>query len=104
MKGPLQVTSISIIIVHRVQCIQYKTRHKASISMYSLTFCVRFLLPECHQWKSAVQTAAVMLRTPPLAVGRRPRPLPVCCARFWRRPRPAGRSHYIIISRMDASL
>jgi len=33
--------------------------------MYSLTFCVRFLLPERHQWKPAVQTAAVMLRTPP---------------------------------------
>jgi len=42
-----------------------KTRHRASTSMYSLTFCVRFLLPERHQWKSAVQAAAVMLRTPP---------------------------------------
>jgi len=42
-----------------------KTRHRASTSMYSLTFCVRFLLPERHQWKPAVQTAAVMLRTPP---------------------------------------
>ena len=52
--------------------------------MYSLTFCVRFLLPERHQWKPAVQTAAVMLRTPP------------------RRPPaggPAGRSHYVVISR-----
>jgi len=48
-----------------------KTRHRASISMYSLAFCVRFLLPECHQWKPAVQTAAVMLRTPPSAAGRR---------------------------------
>jgi len=33
--------------------------------MDSLTFCVRFLLSERHQWKPAVQTAAVMLRTPP---------------------------------------
>ena len=33
--------------------------------MYSLTFCVRIMLPERHQWKPAVQTAAVMLRTPP---------------------------------------
>jgi len=39
--------------------------------MYSLTFCVHFLLPERHQWKPAVQTAAVMLRTPPSAAGRR---------------------------------
>ena len=83
-----------------------ETRHRASTSMYSLTFCVRFLLPERHQWKPAVQTAEVMLRTPPSAAGR-PRPLPVCGARFWgsppvarrspaggaRRPRPAGRSH-----------
>ena len=76
------------------------TGHRASTSVYSLTFCVRFLLPEGHQWKPAVQTAAVMLRTPPSAAGR-PRPLPVCGARFWgrppspagaRRPRPAGRS------------
>jgi len=29
----------------------------------SLTFCVRFLLPERHQWKPTVQAAAVMLRT-----------------------------------------
>ena len=41
--------------------------------MYSITFCVRFLLPERHQWKPAVQTAAVMLRTPPPSpAGRRP--------------------------------
>ena len=40
--------------------------------MYSLTFCVRFLWPERHQWKPAVETAAVMLRTPPSTAGRRP--------------------------------
>jgi len=34
--------------------------------MYSLTFCVRVMLPERHQWKPAVQAAAVMLRTPPV--------------------------------------
>jgi len=33
--------------------------------MHSLTFCVRVLLPERHQWKPAVQAAAVMLTTPP---------------------------------------
>ena len=41
------------------------TRHRASTSMYSLTFCVPVMLSECHQWKPAVQAAAVMLRTPP---------------------------------------
>jgi len=74
------------------------TRHRASTIMYSLTFCVRFLLPERHQWKPAVQTvqtAAVMLRTPPVA-GQSP-------AGGARRPGPAGRSHYVVISR-DAQL
>jgi len=33
--------------------------------MYSLTFCVRVMSPERHNWKPAVQVAAVMLRTPP---------------------------------------
>ena len=98
-----------------------RTRHRASTNMYSLTFCVRFLLPERHLWKPAFQTAAVMLRTPPVG-GRspagRPRPLPVCGARFWgrppvarrspaggaRRPRPAGRSHYDVISRDERKL
>jgi len=41
------------------------TRHRASTSMYSLTFCVRVMLLEHHHWKPAVQVAAVMLRTPP---------------------------------------
>jgi len=58
--------------------------------MYSLTFCVRFLLPERHQWKPAVQTAAVMLRTPHVA-----RRSPADGA---RRPCPAGPSHYVVIS------
>jgi len=40
------------------------TRHRASTSIYSLTFCFRAMLPERHQWKPAVQAAAVMLRTP----------------------------------------
>jgi len=46
--------------------------------MYSLTFCVRVMLPERHQWKPAVQAAAVMLRTSP-----RQRPVtgqPATCA------------------------
>jgi len=36
-----------------------------STSMYSLTFCVRIMSPERHQWKPWVQAAAVMLRTSP---------------------------------------
>jgi len=63
--------------------------------MYSLTFCVRFLLPERYQWKPAVQTAAVMLRTP---LRRRPvagRPA-APASRMWRAvlaapPSPPGR-------------
>jgi len=33
---------------------QIQTRHRVSTSMYSLTFCIRFLLPECHQWKAHI--------------------------------------------------
>jgi len=40
--------------------------------MYSLTFCVRVMLPERHQWKPAVQAAAVMLTTPPPVGGQSP--------------------------------
>ena len=80
--------------------------------MYSLTFCVRLLMPERHQWKPAVQTAAVMLRTPPVG-GRSAAPAsrmrravlgapPVTRrspAGGARRLRPDGRSHYVVISR-----
>jgi len=45
---------------------QTVTRHRASTSMYWLTFCIRVMLPERHQWKPAVQAAAVMLRMPPV--------------------------------------
>jgi len=77
--------------------LQEITRHRASTSMYSLTFCVRFLLPERQQWKPAFQTAAVMLRTTPVggrspAAGRARFP---CAARGFggaaRRPPVAGR-------------
>ena len=51
---------------------QTLTRHTASTSMYSLTFCSRVMLPERHQWKPAVQAAAVMLRTPPSTASHRP--------------------------------
>jgi len=43
-----------------------QTRHTASTSMYSLTFCVRIMSPECHHWKPAVQATTVMLRMPPV--------------------------------------
>ena len=56
------------------------TRHRASTNMYSLTFCVRVMLPERQQWKPAVQAAAVMLSMPPVD-GQSPasqsRPLPI---------------------------
>jgi len=90
-------------------------RHRASTSMYSLTFCVRFLLSERHQRKPAVQAAAVMLRTPrrrpitgeaatPTSHIRRAilRTSPVTrqsAASSARRPRPAGRSHKVVMSR-----
>ena len=90
-----------------------KTRHTASTSMYSLTFCVHFLLPECHQWKPAVQTAAVLLRMPPSTANQRRAShahFPYTARNFENapvtrqsaassahRPRPAGRSHYVII-------
>jgi len=58
--------------------------------MYSLTFCVRFLLPERYQRKPSVQATAVMLRTPPVegqSPASQPRPLSVYGAQFWERPR-----------------
>ena len=77
------------------------TRHRASTIMYSLTFCVRVMLPERQQWKPAVQAAAVMLRTPPVdgqSPASQPRPLPIYGTQFWERPsslashRPAARA------------
>jgi len=55
--------------IHRLQVrvqrtIQQSTRHTASTE-HSLTFSVRVMLPERHQWNPAVQATAVMLRTPP---------------------------------------
>jgi len=91
------------------------TRHRTSTSMYSLTFCVRFLLPERHQRKPAVQAAAVIFRTTPSTANHRRAShahLPYTARNFEnapitrqsaasiaRRPRPAGRSHYVVISR-----
>jgi len=68
-------------------------RHIASTSVYgsrySLTFCVRVMLPERHESKPAVQDAAVMLRTPPSPASHRPA----------ARAHPAERSHYVVVSR-----
>jgi len=71
------------------------TRHRASTSMYSLTFCVRFLLPERHQWKARIADCRSNVENAP---SRRPvaggpaAPLAVCGARFCGRPpSPAGR-------------
>ena len=57
-----------------------QTRHTASTSMYSLTFCVRVMSPERRHWKPAVQATAVMLRTPPVdsqSPASEPRPLAI---------------------------
>ena len=91
---------------------QLPTRHRAS--MYSLTFCVRFLLPEHNQRKPAVQATAVMLRTPPVdgqSQASQPRPLSIYGAQFWECPRyppvsgqqcaqtpPSRPFHYVVIS------
>ena len=55
-------------------------RHTHTDARDHNTFCVRFLLPERHQWKPAFQTAAVMLRTPAVdgqSPASQPRPLPI---------------------------
>ena len=57
----LKVLNLRIYLVTH----DYITRHRASTSMHSLTFCVRVMLPERHQWKPTVQAATVMLKTPP---------------------------------------
>ena len=80
----MMVTMTVIMLVTKT------TRHRASISMYSLTICVRVMLPERHQWKLAVQAAAVMLRTPPPSMASHQ---PAA------RTDPAERSHYVVILR-----
>ena len=89
-----QLQGIQVSMLGWFSVIIIATRHRASTNMYSLTFCVHFLLPECHQWKPAVQTSAVMLRTPPVdgqSTASRPRPLPIYGAQFWECfPSPAS--------------
>ena len=108
----------SEFFICKITAMQYssKTRHRASTSMHSLTFCVGVMLPECHQWKPAVQTTAVMLRTPPhrrLVTGKPATPTShIWRAILWthpvtrqsqassaRTPRPDSHSHYVVISR-----
>jgi len=55
--------------------------------MYSLKFCVRFLLPERYQRKPAY--GAQFWECPVIHQS---------AASSARRPRPAGRSHYVVIS------
>jgi len=57
--------------------------------VYSLTFCVRVVLPERHHWKPTVQAAAVMLRMPAVdgqSPASQPGPLAIygaqCCERL----------------------
>ena len=52
--------------------------------MYWLTYCVRVMLPERHQWKPAVQ-AAVYVENAPIdgqSLASQPRPLPIYGAQF----------------------
>jgi len=88
--------------------LQVGTRHRASTSMYSLTFCVRFLLPERHQRKPAVQAAAVMLKTPSSTANHRRAShahFPYTAHNFENAPRhPPGRSHYVVTSRDGGKL
>ena len=120
----LSTESVSILYhfgTYQMSPLAYETRHRASTSMYSLTFCVRFLLPERHQRKPAVQAAAVMLRTPPSPVdshspashahfpymARNFENAPITrqsAASSACRPRPASRSHYVVISRDGCTL
>jgi len=58
--------------------------------MCPLTFCVRVMSPERHQWKPAVLVAAVMLRTPPVddqSLASQPRPVVIYGAQCWKCPR-----------------
>jgi len=64
MKMELLPTNIGYFSSQILGCNKL-TRHRANTSMYSLTFCVRVIPPERHQWKSSVQASAVMLRRPP---------------------------------------
>ena len=63
-------TTISFHI-HYTTSTTSSTRHRASTSMYSLTFCVRFLLRERHQRKPAVQAASNVKNAPSTANHRR---------------------------------
>jgi len=60
-----------------------ETRHRASTGMYSLTFCIRVLLPECHEARSPgrrsnVENAPVDGQSP----ASQPRPLTIYGAQF----------------------
>ena len=59
--------------------------------MYSLTFCVRVMLPERHQWKPAVQAARSNVENAPSPSTASHRPA--------ARADAAERSHYVVISR-----
>ena len=71
-------------------------------TLYSLTFCVRFLLPERHQWKPRIPDCRSNVENAPSRRAGRPPRLPYVARGFGgvtRRASPAGRSHYVVISR-----
>jgi len=84
--------------VHRHQIMSRKVRQNiATVNqayskqvLYSLTFCIRVMLPERHHWKPAVQATAVMLRTTSVdgqSPASQPRPLAIYGAQCWERLR-----------------
>ena len=97
---------------HRDRQALLLTRHRASTSMYSLTFCVRFLLPLRHQWKARIPDCRSNVENAPVGGGPAAPASRMLRAIFRtslvtrrspassaRRPRLAGRSHYVVISR-----
>jgi len=76
---------------------RYQTRHRASTSMYSLTFCVRWERPPpstaSHRQASHGHFPYTARNSENAPVTRQS---PASSA---RRPRPDGRSPYVVISR-----
>jgi len=57
---------LSLSLLHPFSCMHYSQLGIERVSsMYSLTFCVRVMLPERHNWKPAVQADAVNVENAP---------------------------------------
>jgi len=74
--------------------------------MYSLTFCVRFLLPERHQWKAHIPDCGSNVENAPVGGHSRRRAgrarLPYAARSFWGAPRsPADDERRLPATRAD---